>query len=225
MFRLLGFLASLLLYFCVATVLAEAGAIGALWYRGHLRTAQIYDVLAAAYGLDSATAKALAATRDEREIQVAYNDILERRSLASLDLDLRESALDNATTELFNQQSRLDGDRQRYTTLLDEFDRRLAELRAGATNQALADVQQTLESMRPEQAKEQIVLMLADNRIDDVVTLLKSMTRDLRKKILAEFQPAEKDKLYEILKKVLSGSGEGDLIDSVREEVEQFRNS
>ena len=225
MSRILNFAATLLLYFCMATVLAQAAMLGVLWYKGHLAAARLGEALGAFYGLESAAAKALRETRDQREIQVAYGDILERRALASLDLDLRETALDNAMIDLMNQRTRLDDDRKKYTLLLGDFEQRLDELRQGATNRAIQDVQQTIETMRPEQAKAQILLMMDDERLEDVVTLLKSMPRDVLKRILNEFQDDEKERLYDVIKQILSGTGEGDLIDQVREQIDGFKNS
>lgn len=225
MSRILNLAATLLLYFCVATVMAQTVILGLLWYKGHLAPTRLSEALTVFYGFDSAAAKAMRETRDEREIQVAYADILERRALSSLDLDLRETALDNAMIDLMNQRTRLDDDRKKYTLLLGDFEQRLDELRQGATNRAIQDVQQTLETMRPEQAKAQIVLMMDDERLEDVVTLLKSMPRDVRKRILNEFQEDEKERLYDVLKQILAGTGEGDLIDQVREQIDGFKNS
>ncbi len=223
--RLFNLLAAAAVYFCVATLLAQIGIVSVLWYRGHLTPQRTWEVLGTIYGLDSAAAKALQETRDEREIQVAYEDILQRRVLASLDLDLRDTALNNAAMELANQRARLEDDRKKYTLLLNDFEQRLEQLHKGAADRAIKDVQQTLESMRPEQAKAQILLMMDDKRLDDVVTLLKSMSRDVRKRILNEFQDDEKQRLYDVLKQILSGTGEGDLIEQVREQVEQFSDS
>lgn len=215
----------LLLYFCGATLAAQTVALAVLWQKGHLTQDRIWEALGALYGLDSAAAKALRESREQGDVQVAYADVLERRALANLDLDLRETALDNATIDLLNQRSRLDDDRRKYAVMLDDFDRRLEELRQGAADRAIKDVQQTLEAMRPDQAKAQIVLMMDDQRLDEVVTLLKSMQRDVRKRILNEFQEDETERLYEVLEQILEGTGEGDLINQVRDQIDTFKNS
>jgi hypothetical protein len=220
--RLLGMAGSLLLYFGAATFAAAVTGLLVLWMKGHLTHDKVFSVVAAAYDIRVDDASALAAPK---EPQVAYAEVLEKRALAGLDLDLREHALDKAMNDLMARQAQLDDDRAKYNLVLSQFETRLAELRAGAADKATIDVLQTLEALSPDQAKQQILKLHDQGHKDDVVTLLKRMSTEVRRKILREFTDADADKLYDILQEILSGSGEGDLIDRVREQVDEFKKS
>jgi len=209
-------------YFCTATVLALIALLVVLWLKGHLNEHKALDVIAAAYGIDIHKTTALNSADQQ---PVAYEDILEKRALSDMDRDLRELALDNAEAELVNRQRQLDDDRTKYNQLIEQFEQRLAEQRAGAVSENLKDAAQTIESLRPDQGKEMIVKMLEEKHHDQVVTLLRLMQKEKVKRILNEFTLEECEMLYDILKKILSGSGEGDLIDSVQEKIDEFKNN
>jgi hypothetical protein len=217
-----GGMGRLFQYFCTATILALLALLVVLWMKGHLSETKALDVIAAAYGIDI---HKTAATDTKDQQPVAYEDILEKRALSDMDRDLRELALDNAEAELVNRQRQLDDDRTKYNQLIDQFEQRLAEQRAGAVSENLKDAAQTIESLRPDQAKEMIVKLLEDKREDEVITLLQLMQKDKVKRILNEFTLEECEMLYDILKKILSGSGESDLIDSVQEKIDEFKNN
>ena len=84
--------------------------------------------------------------------------------------------------------------------------------------------------MQPKQAKDQLLRMLDEagpeelekvNR--DVVTMLKSMPLDKRKKIVSEFKTDEEaEKLHEILKQIREGVPDLTLIHETREQLASF---
>ena len=218
-----GLITRMFLYFSSATMAALLGLLLILWLKGHLTADKTTDVIAAAYGIQPQLNPAAVTAEPP---QVSYEDVLERRILTDMDRDLREHALDKATDDVRNRQAQLDDDRAKYNQLIEQFEQRLAELREGAVSSNLRAAAQTLEVLRPEQAKEQILKLLNDNREDEVITLLQLVPKDVGKKILSEFTTAEdRDKLYGILKTILSGSGEGDLIESVQEQIDAFKDN
>jgi hypothetical protein len=219
--RMLGLLGGVFMYFGAASFAALTGLMLVVWYKGHMSQERVFSVMSAAYGVPVQSADATTVESP----QVSYEAILEKRALAGLDLDLREHALDKAMNDLLIRQAQLDDDRSKYNLLLAQFEQRLAELREGAADKATQDVLQTLEALPSDQAKAQILKLLDDNHDDDVVTILKRMSQDVRRKILREFTDAEADRMYDILKHILSGSGEGDLIDRVRAQVDEFKKS
>jgi hypothetical protein len=82
----------------------------------------------------------------------------------------------------------------------------------------MQDVQRTLQSLDAEQAKEQLLMMYDDKRIDDVVTIIQAMPTEKRKDILAEFvQKGEADKLADILRRIGEGMPTTSVIDRAAE--------
>jgi hypothetical protein len=89
-----------------------------------------------------------------------------------------------------------------------------------AQDNGLQDVQRTLQSLDPEQAKEQLLIMYDDKRIDDVVTILQAMSTDARKDILAEFTtPGDVEILADILRRISEGMPVSSLIKETDEKL------
>ena len=79
-------------------------------------------------------------------------------------------------------------------------------------------MQRTLQTLDAAQAKEQLLIMYDDERIDDVVTIIQAMSSDKRKDILAEFVEGENpEKLAEILRRISEGIPTTALIDKASE--------
>ncbi|HTN74856.1 MAG TPA: hypothetical protein VL096_06400 [Pirellulaceae bacterium] len=230
--KLLGAIPSALLYFCLATVLVQVGAIGVLSAQGLLTQEKIFQCLAAFYGvnLHEIEEKANAANAPPPDEQPAFEEVIKKRALASRDLVLREAAIDKALVDVRALTAQLKTERERYDQLKQQFDARLAQLEQVFTDTSLQEVQRTLEVMQPKQAKDQILRMLEEvteaekekvNR--DVVTMLKAMPLDKRKKIVSEFKtPEEAEKLHDILKQIREGVPDTTLIRETRAQLAAF---
>src|SRR5688572_2900333 len=96
--KLLGLIPASILYFCVATVVAEVGAIAFLASQGVLTKPRLMQCLAALYGvnLHELEQKIAADNQPPPDQQPAFAEVIKQRALASRDLDLRETAVDKA---------------------------------------------------------------------------------------------------------------------------------
>lgn len=231
--KIVGWLGSAVVAFCVATVISLGVLGGMLWMKGALSGDRCLNILAAVYGIEQAGgAKANGEATEKNPEQPSLDAVLERRALVSLDLDLRESALDKSLQDLRNLESQIKTERQRLDLWKQSFDNRIAALESGRTDQAIVELQQTIEAMAPKQAKEQILQILNtppksadDQPLSDVVNLLKNMPLDKRKKILAEFKlPEETEKLSDILREIRLGMPESELLRDTRKQLQQQLN-
>lgn len=231
--KIVGWLGSAVVAFCVATVISLGVLGGMLWMKGALSGDRYLNILAAVYGIEQAGgAKANGEATEKNPEQPSLDAVLERRALVSLDLDLRESALDKSLQDLRNLESQIKTERQRLDLWKQSFDNRIAALESGRTDQAIVELQQTIEAMAPKQAKEQILQILNtppksadDQPLSDVVNLLKNMPLDKRKKILAEFKlPEETEKLSDILREIRLGMPESELLRDTRKQLQQQLN-
>jgi hypothetical protein len=225
--RLLG---DLFVYFCVGTVIAQLVLFAMLYMRGALSGPRFTAMMAAVYGVplpsaSQATAIAEASTKPETP---SLDQVQERRLLASLDLDLRENAVDKSLVDLRNIESQVRDERKRLDQWKTSFDARLSDLASANTGEAIQELQRTLEAVSPKQAKEQLLKILEspatkkDRPMDDVVALLKAMSLEKRKKILAEFKsPEEAEKLAAILREIRLGMPDADLIRDSRSQLQQ----
>lgn len=227
--NLLKLVTGAVVYLCVGTVLAQAVGGTFVFARVGLNRDKLYRMLAVLQNVDleSLRAKREAAKQPEHSEQVSPDDIVRARLLKDLHLDLRETALDKALAELRTLEGRVKTERERYDELKQGFKEQLDAIEKGASDTALQEVQRTLEVIAPKQAKEQILKMLDEEQEDaaeramrDVVTILKAMPLERRKKIIAEFKSAEEaEKLAEILREIRLGEPEISLIRGTQERV------
>jgi len=221
-----------ILYFCLATVVAQAAALAVLASQGVLTRPKLFNALAALYGVDLHEVEKSTAAEHQPppHEQPAFEEVLKKRAILARDLDLRETAVDKALVDVRALMAQLRTERERYDQLKQQFDARLAQLEQVFTDNSLQEVQRTLEVMQPKQAKDQILRMLEEaapaelERVQrDVVTILKSMPLDKRKKILTEFKTEEEaEKLYEILKQIREGVPDTTLVRETRAQLAQF---
>ena len=231
MMRIVNLLGQAFLYFCVATVLAGGAGVLMLWQKGAFSDHRVLNMWAALHGIEiaSSSAKSAEAHKGESSEQPALDDVLTKRALASLDIALRENAIDKSLGELKAIETKIRTERARFDTLVTSFDLKLQELESSATNQAILETQQTLEALPAKQAKQQLLKLLSDRPSaklekpkEAVVALVKAMPIERRRKILAEFKTEEEgDKLAEILKDILSGAPDVPLLRQARENLER----
>lgn len=194
--------AALAVWFCVGTVLAEAGLLGALTAKGWL-TRQRLALVAAA--LDGKTVETPASLENANTPPATKqtSDETEKLAAAFPLLVSRAAAADDAAEEVRNMEARLATDRQRFDEMMKSFDQALATLEQETLEAGRQDLRQTLENMSPKQAKDHLLRMFADGAGDDLVSVFTSLSVEKRKKIVGEFRtPAEQQTLHEILRDV-----------------------
>jgi len=223
-FRWLG---ALLVALSVGTFISLIVLGAMLWTKGVLSDERILAMLAALQGIKPPPPPSIAAL-DTRAEQQSFNQVLNSRLRASLDLDLRESAIDKSLGDLRTIETQLKTESDRLDAWKQSFDKRLADLQTAATEASLLEVQRTLEAIKPKQAKEQILKMLAepktatDDPMEDVVRILKAMPLDKRKKILEGFTtPEEIEKLSEIFHEIRLGGSDTELLRDTRGQLQQ----
>src|SRR6185295_18219114 len=92
-----------LLYFCVATVLAQVVVLGMLWWKGAFSDDRVVAMFAALHGIHPETSGAgspATVKTDSAHEQPSLEEISKKRLLASLDLSLRETTLDKSLLDL-----------------------------------------------------------------------------------------------------------------------------
>ncbi len=231
--RLLRLPFAALLYFSVATVIAQLTVVGVLWSRGHLANDRLVQVMAIARNVDvvAMSQRIEASARSAEVEQVSFEDVIEARKLLSLDMDLREIAADKGLMDVRQWSRQVEQERQEYDSLKAGFDRQLTSVREGAIDEGLKEVQRQLESIDPKLAKDQLLRILGNDAITQetslqfVVSMFKNMPLEKRKRILAEFKsPDEVKQLKEILDQIRLGVPDVDLIRETRKQFEAFNS-
>ncbi len=218
---------------CVGTVAVETVCVSVLWSDGRLSTEKIMNMVAIGYGVDEQSLEESDSMPKLTDIvQPSFEETLAGRKRIRLDFDLREMAIDKSSISLRFFKSLLDEEKEQYDETRRQFEMRRQILQGAANDEALLEVQRTLVSLPPRQAKDQILRMLDDDAIknddramNDLVTMIKFMPIDARKKILAEFKSdVEQQRLGDILQKIRQGAPHVDLIRKTREQLRQFKS-
>ena len=220
-----------LTYFCVATILAQAALIGMLYGRGNLSREKAVQLLAVSQNVDLATMwhKLEAASKPVEVEQVSFEEVQTARKHLSLDLDLREIAADKGLIDVRQLALLLEDERRQYDALKYEFDQRIDNVRQGAVDEGLKEVQRQLESVDAKLAKDQILRILGNADIPEdvsmhfVVTMFKNMPLERKKKIMGEFKTDEDRKqLNVIISQIRLGVPDVEVIRQTREQFEAF---
>ena len=151
--------------------------------------------------------------------QPDFDEILDARKTGGYDMDIRLRSQQEFREDLRSMLAEVRDGRDRLDARVAKFRQELEEIRAGAHKEGLMAVQRTLQSLDAAQAKEQLLIMYEDERIDDVVTIVQAMSTDKRKDILAEFVTKdEADKLADILYRISEGMPTTSLINQAIED-------
>jgi hypothetical protein len=215
--------AHLFFYFCAATLLSQVIILGYLWSTWQLDREKIIQMLAVAQGIDLFAAQT-EGQMDFEEVppeQPSYEDWIDRRATMFRDLELRELALENALARLELDQRQLAEDQKAAEQLQADFEARLLAMKQGARAEGRQTVGRILETMKPKQAKEQILEMLDNDEMHEVVALLSEMTESKRAKILGEFETEEENqKISEVLRLIREGKPASSLADEALGQIE-----
>lgn len=204
--------------FCIGTVLTQLIMLGYFVSRGTLNADTTTKVVALMNGIDITGERLVRImNKTSSNEQPNFEEILAARKMASLDMDLRLRSQKTFDDELTQRASELREAQSRFDQRREAFDRKLEEVQRGAKEQGLKEVQRTLQAIAADQAKDQLLKMYEDQRIDYVVNIIQGIPIDKRKEILAEFvTPDEAEKLHEILRRIGDGLPTTQLIDEAR---------
>jgi hypothetical protein len=223
-----NWLGNLLVAVSLGTFVSLVILLVMLWWKGALGDERILGMLTALQGIQPTPPKPVAGQLDPDAEQPSLQQLLQARLRSSLDLDLRESAVDKTLGDLRSMESQLQTETKRLDAWKKDFDARLAKLETAATDTALLQLQQTLQTIDPKQAKEQVMKMLedpvtgTDDPMHDVVTIFKAMPLEKQKKIFQQFKsPEEVKTMAEVLRQIRLGTPDSELLRNTRSQLQQ----
>ena len=201
--------------FCIGTVITQMILASYMVGSGRVDTDTVTKVVALVNGIDISGNRLEQILRQGEDLeQPDFEEILEARKLDGFDLEIRLQSQQAFRDELSLMLAELKTKTERFDARYTAFNGELEEMREGIQKKGLQDVQRTIQSLDAVQAKDQLLIMYDDERIDDVVTIIQAMPTEKRKDILAEFTDAkESEKLAEILRRIADGQPTKSLID------------
>ncbi len=219
--RVLALAASIVAYFCVATCIAEAIMVGYVVSQKNIDREKLMQIMAVLHGIDLTRVQGAPETApDAPQEQVSLEQIAQARAIHVRHLELREQALKAGLEQLLFDEQKLAEEKKRYDRQREEFEARLLALQQEAEGAGISELTAIMEKIKSRQAKEQIMRMLADDEIEEVVTLLAGMQDTKRAKIIGEFKtPEESAKLAEVLRRIREGDPLSGLAEGTQEQL------
>ncbi len=205
--------------FCIATVVAQAIILAMSASKGNLHGEALLKGVALLNGVDISGDQLQKMFDDAKNTpNPTYEQVEQQRARMDRDLDMRERAIQSANDQLLAMKAELQikesAFEQRVSDFYDMLDKKQQDLLATS----LDDVKRTIESLSPEQAKDQLMKMIEANHLDDVVAIFKGMAADKRKKIMGAFEAQkEEDELHNIFMRLLEGEPAVSVIDQARD--------
>lgn len=182
---------------------------------GRLNSDNTTQIIALLNGIDISGQRlqAILNETEDRE-QPDFDEILEARKLDSFDVEMKLQSQQAFRDEISAKWNELQTERDHLDDRLTAFRSELEEIRKGAQEKGIQDVQRMLKGLEAAQAKEQLLIMYEDERIDDVVTIIQGMSSEKRNDIMATFtSEKEIENLAEIFRRIADGQPTTSLID------------
>ncbi len=206
--KLLGMLVSLVAAVCVATVISAVVLIAFYarsWKVDRERFVQAVGIL---QGKSPESFLPPPPPKKEgNSEQPSYDQFLAAQGLKARDLEQREMTVQANLAQFRKELDNIVAEEKRVQAVRDDLQAELEKLTTSATAEGIANVSQTLQSLKPKQAQELLAQRLKKGDIDVVVSLLTSMSDSKRAKIIAEFKDNEDERqqIGEVLERIRQG--------------------
>ncbi|MEM9586020.1 MAG: hypothetical protein AAGA03_01960 [Planctomycetota bacterium] len=192
---------------CTGTCIAQLILLSVFIVRGTLNMETGTKMVALANGIDITGArlqKVLESTQDRE--QPDFEDILDARKDQGIEMDMRRASLEKSAREQSARQAKLEAEQAAFDERRNAYEQRLEQLLTQAVDEGLQEVMRMIQEMEPAQAKQHLLMMYDDDRVDDVVAILRNMQATKKKDIVAEFlNPAEMEKLDDVMLRIRAG--------------------
>ena len=200
-------LIGLFLWFCAATFLAQVCIIGIATSKGNVNRNTIAQVIGLLNGIDIQSERLKQALISVRDTPTpTYDDILNAKTNAVLQLDSRSGAVESLRRQLGDQLRELQKRTEEFDERRQQFELKMEQLRSGSQLDSLKEIQTILENMAPEEAKKQLIKKLINGELADVVSIIRGMELGKQKKVLAEFtDPSDVEELAKVLQEIRRG--------------------
>ena len=122
--------------------------------------------------------------------QPAFDQFLAAQGLKARDLEQREMTVRANIQQFQEELDKIVEEKKRVQSVRDDLQAKLDDMNDSAAAAGMDNVLQTLQTLKPKQAKELLAQRLEKGDIDIVVKLLLDMSDGKRAKIIAEFKTA-----------------------------------
>jgi len=223
--KVLGMLVSLLNAVCVATDIAAAVLIVFYAQSWKVNRARLVQAVAILQGKSpESLVPPPPPKRESDSEQPSFEQFLAAQGLKARDLEQRELTVGRNISEFQLELGKIVEEKKRVQSVRDDLQVKLDEMNTGAVAAGTENVLQTLQTLKPKQAKELISQRLEKGDLDVVVKLLAEMSDGKRAKIIAEFKTAtEMEQIGEVLDRIRQGQPTKGMIDDTGKKLQPPR--
>lgn len=213
---------SFIAYVCIATVLSAAVGAAYLWQTERVSDEKIFHMLALLHDVDMDRIAEEQPYPDEQvpPEEVSLEDSEQRRELLQRNFEAKLDALKRGRQEFDHRLRQLSEATERFDRLAKELESRLKQQGELTSKENIQEVVRNLELMRPEQAKQLLLMTIDEDRMNDVVMLMNSMNTQKLRSIIQQFETADEiSKLHEIHRLMLDGGPQKQVLDQALEQI------
>ena len=153
--------------------------------------------------------------------QPSFEQFLAAQGLKARDLEQRELTVRANIQQFQEELNKIVEEKKHVQSVRNDLKEKLDEMNTSAAAAGVENVLQTLQSLKPKQAKALIAQRLEKGEIDAVVKLLTNMSDGKRAKIIAEFKTAaEMEQIGEVLDRIRQGQPTKSLVDDTGKKLQ-----
>jgi hypothetical protein len=157
--------------------------------------------------LQQITATPTKADGDAPPEEPSLSEIMQRQQVLDRNHEVKLLALQRGRQAWDSKLQALRVDIERQDRMVQDFQNKLKQQEELTTQQNVATVVNQLEQLKPDVAKESLMLWINEGRMDDAILLMSRMSETKLSRILQKFEaPPDLEKLHEIHQRILSGN-------------------
>lgn len=209
-------------YASTATLIAMALGLGYLWHTRMMTNEKMFRMVAMVHDidLDSISSEQSIGDLEAPPEEISHDDIALLRELKLRDHEVKMNALVVGTQEFERSFRDVNEGRQRFDAMAEELKDRLDQQKELASRENLTAVVSNLEAVKPDKAKDLLLMFLNDPGGErDVIILMKEMQPSKRQAILQQFDETDLKQLHKLNQLMLDGFPERQELDSMLERL------
>lgn len=220
--KIVDLLFGLIAYICVATVITLALIVGYLWNNDQLNNDKIFRLMAVMQDVDLQKMAAVDKKVDKEvpPAEQSLNQVMHHQQVLDRNFEVKQLALQRGKQEYDASYQLLVEQTARYDRIAQDWQSRLKQEQELATQQNIAKVVSQLEQVSPDVGKQQLMLWLEENKMDDAIMLMSRMSENKLAKILKTFESdTELKQLHEIHERIISSGTENSKLEKALGEL------
>jgi hypothetical protein len=204
--RIIDSLFSLIAYVCVAAVVTLTIGLGYLWHNDQLNNEKLFRMMALLQDVDLEQITATP-TKQGDEVppeEPSLSQVMHRQQVLDRNHEVKLLALQRGRQAWDSKLQELKVLSERQNRMALDFQNKLKQQEELTTQQNVATVVSQLEQLKPELAKDSLMLWITEGRMDDAILLMSRMSETKLSKILQKFEtPQDLEELHKIHQRII----------------------